>query len=99
MNLLHVTSFGPLDYLLKLISYPDIISNSLIGEHGTCNKLTFMGISAMTRLLLSSMFLRVITSPPTTTLITIPSAHVFTYSSSCHEMQKHEKQGAISFEK
>lgn len=34
----------------------------------------FMGISAMTRLLLSSMFLRVITSPPTTTLIIIPSA-------------------------
>lgn len=34
-----------------------------------------MGISAMRRPLLSSMLLRVTTSPPTTMLITIPSAY------------------------
>ena len=36
-------------------------------------KLTFIGISAMTRPLLSSRFFRITTSPPTTMLITIPS--------------------------
>lgn len=41
------------------------------------NELTFIGISAMTRLLLSSMFLRVTTSPPTTILITIPSKYKY----------------------
>lgn len=37
-------------------------------------KLTFIGISAITRLLLSSIPLRVTTSPPTTMFITMPSA-------------------------